>query len=274
MAGQVRWATGLLNRPCTGPVRTDVHAAVGALACGAGWGAVDAGNPAAAQGYHELGLHCAQESQSWGLRSEVLYDTGQAALVHDRPDDALSLVETGLVRADRLPSTGRVLLGAAHARALAATGRPSDAMDRLQAAEDQRAGITTVQDAGQGSYFAEATTVDIARELALTAAYVAVRHVGFAPTALDRMQDTLDNPELTGVRHRARLTAKLADLALRAGEVERGLAATHQAIALSEGVSSTLLTKDLRQLAGTLAQQPGPEARGLAGLLDARLLRG
>lgn len=271
VAGQVRWATDLLGRPCTGAVRTEVHAAVGALASMAAYVEVDAGNPAAARGYHTLGLHCAQEAHSWGLRSEMLQDMGQAAIGRDQPDDGLSLIELAQVRADRVPPTGRVLLGATHAGALAATGRPAEAMDRLRAAEDQRTTITAVQD-GRGSFFAEATALDLSCELTLAAVETAVRDVRFAPDALDRVQNMLDSPGLA-IRSQARLTAKLADLALRAGEVERGLAATGRAITLSESVSSARLITDLRQLACTLAQQDDPEAREFAALLDARLPR-
>lgn len=274
VAGQVKWAAGLLNRPCSASVRRDVHAAVGALASMAGWTEVDAGNPLAAHAHHELAMHCAEEFGSWGLRAEVLKDMGLAALYRGDPDEALSLIELGHVRADRLPLASGVLVGAAHARALAAAGRRDQAADRLRGAEDQiytDSGRTSAADnSDHGSYFAEATALDQSYEIALAAVDVAVHDCGQLRHALPRLHRVLSAPDLPVVRQ-AKLTAQLADLQLRSGDIEAGLAAADRAIALSTGLWSSALAANLQRLAGSLARRPDPPSRERAHQIEASL---
>jgi transcriptional regulator with XRE-family HTH domain len=119
IAGQVTWATGLLNASATDKVKNDLYRSVGFLVDVAGWGAFDVGDHDTARKYFNLALHCAEQAGDWGLRANVLSDMARQAIYVGRPDDGLSLIELAQVRQDRQTPTVRAMLSTVHARTLA-----------------------------------------------------------------------------------------------------------------------------------------------------------
>jgi hypothetical protein len=77
-------------------------------------------------------LQCVEIGGNWHQRANLLSSMARQAIWCGRPDDGLTYIEMGLVRADRLTATERAMLHTVRSRALAKLG-PSRAQEALAA---------------------------------------------------------------------------------------------------------------------------------------------
>jgi tetratricopeptide (TPR) repeat protein len=122
-------------------VRQHLFSAVAELADVAGGMCFDAGNHPRAQHCFRFAVECATEANDWALRAKALSGLANLAVHRGRPDEALSMSEMALVRADRLTPLVRAVMHTRHARALGLAGgsREIDCRTATRQAEDSYA---------------------------------------------------------------------------------------------------------------------------------------
>jgi hypothetical protein len=145
--GQLRWSAGLLEATCPDRLRLELFSAVGDLADVAGYMAFDVGAHEEARRVFGFALGCAEQAEDWHLRAEVLGSMALQAIQTGRPDEALTLTEHALVRADdRLTATQRAILHTDRSRALAMMRRVSEALTAIGTADEHFAHSTPAND--------------------------------------------------------------------------------------------------------------------------------
>jgi transcriptional regulator with XRE-family HTH domain len=140
MAGEagvahLRWASRLLGAQASTAVEAGMFEAVGNLAGVVAFSAFDIGDHHAAVRCFRFGLWCAEQGGSWELRATTLADMARQAIYLGNLDEALSLIEFGKVRADRLTATARAMIGIVRARSLAILGRHDEARADVEHAD-------------------------------------------------------------------------------------------------------------------------------------------
>jgi hypothetical protein len=115
---QLRHSIEMLKADVPAELRPDLYTAVSHMAGVAAFGAVDLGAYAEAERLHRYAQALAEEAQDWSKRSAVQADRIRAAIWSDRPDDAWTLAETALVRADRISHAEQAMLHGLKAHAL------------------------------------------------------------------------------------------------------------------------------------------------------------
>ncbi len=146
--GQLHWSAGLLDALCPARLRPALFSAVIDLANTAGYMAMDAGDHEEARRIYRFALACAEDEENgdWHLRAEVLGHLGVLAIRTGQPDEALTLAEQALVRADRLTATQRSTLHTDRASALARMRRVQEALTAIGTADDHFAQSTPAND--------------------------------------------------------------------------------------------------------------------------------
>jgi transcriptional regulator with XRE-family HTH domain len=271
LAGQVRWASGLLGGHAETPIRRELHSAVGSLADIAAWGDVDAGHHDTALRYFRLALHCAEEAEDWSLRAEVLTDMSQQAVDRGQLDDALTLIELAQVRADRVVGTGRAMISCDHARILGVAGRVDDCRSAVAAAEGYFADHQPTDECSGSSYFRQASEAYLTLDNGHALFYPGLRDPGATPAAAGQLRVALGCTDAIARGRRAMGTAKLATLELLHGDREEGIAQAHRALDLGHGMRSARLADDLRRLRGTTTRHAGAPVQALQQRLDSLL---
>ncbi|MDQ3152691.1 MAG: XRE family transcriptional regulator [Actinomycetota bacterium] len=272
LAGQVRWAAGLLGGRAENSIRRELHSAVGSLADMAGWGDVDAGHHETALRYFRLALHCAEKSGDWTLRAEVLTDMSQQTVDRGQLDDALTLIEMAQVRADRVVGTGRAMMSCDHARILGVAGRVDDCRGAVAAAEDYFADHQPTVDCFGSSYFRQASETYLTLDNGHALFYPALRDPAAARAAVEQLRAALGHPDAVERYRRAMGTAKLATLEVLHGDRDEGVALAHRALDLGDGVRSVRLADDLRLLRGATSRHAGEPVQVLQQRLDLVLM--
>ncbi|MGH3794600.1 MAG: hypothetical protein ACRDSP_06890 [Pseudonocardiaceae bacterium] len=271
MLGQVRWAAGLLRGGTEGSTRLELHSAVGSLADMAGWGDVDAGHHETALRCFRLALYCAEEAQDWDLRAEVLTDMSQQAVNRGQLDDALSLIELAQLRADRVSGTGGAIMHCSHGRVLGVAGRVADCRSAISAAEDRFADQRPAEQSTVASYFRQASEAYLRLDNGHALFYPGLGDPGAAAAASDHLRAGLNFADIEQ-RRRAIGTVGLATLELLHGDRDEGIALSHRALDLGNGMRSARLTDDLRRLRNATARHTGPSVDALRHQLDSVLL--
>ncbi|MGH3698947.1 MAG: tetratricopeptide repeat protein [Pseudonocardiaceae bacterium] len=146
--GQLHWSAGLLDALCPARLRPALFAAVIDLANTAGYIAMDAGADGEARRIYRFALDCAEDEENgdWHLRAEVLGHMVVHAIQTGQPDEALTLAEQALVRADRLTATQRSTLHTDRASALATMRRVQETLTAIGTADDHFAQSTPAND--------------------------------------------------------------------------------------------------------------------------------
>ncbi|MEC3979294.1 XRE family transcriptional regulator [Amycolatopsis sp. H20-H5] len=134
--GQLRWAGKLLESRAADNVRNALLEAVGNLGGVVAYSAFDIADHRAADHCFEFALWCSEQGGSWGLRADTLAGMARKATYLGNFEEALTLIELSQVRADRLTSTARAMLGTVRARLLGLTGRNREALDEASRADD------------------------------------------------------------------------------------------------------------------------------------------
>ncbi len=271
LAGQVRWAAGLLQGQAECSTRRELHSAVGSLADMAGWGDVDAGQHETALRYFRLALHCAEEAGDWSLRAEVLSDMAMQASCRGQLDDALTLIELSQVRADRVVGTGRSMISCAHAHILGVAGRVDDCRSAVAAAEDHFADHQSVGEGSGSTLFQQANETDIALDNGHALFYASLRDPGSVCVAGDQLRAALGCTDTMDRRRRTSGTAKLATLELLHGDRDEGVAQAHRALDLGDCMCSARRADDFRQLRGATTRHAGAPVQELQQRLDSVL---
>jgi hypothetical protein len=268
LAGQVRWAAGLLKGRAEDCTRRELHSAVGSLADMAAWGDVDAGQHESALRCFRLALHCAAEAEDWSLRAEVLSDMAMQASCRGQLDDALTLIELSQVRADRVVGTGQSMISCAHAHILGVAGRVDDCRGAVAAAEDHFADHQSVGEGSGSTLFQQANETDIALDNGHALFYASLRDPGSVGVAGDQLRAALGCTDIMDRRRRTSGTAKLATLELLHGDRDEGVAQAHRALDLGDGMCSARRADDFRQLRGATTRHASAPVQALQQRLD------
>lgn len=252
IAGQVNWATSLLNASASNKVKTELYSSVGFLVNVAGWGAFDAGHHDVARQYFRLALHFADQADDWGLRANVLSDMARQAIYLNQPDDGLSLIELAQVRQDRLSPTVRAMLATVHARALAKVNRDEACYRAVNVAEDHFANQDPSVDPPWIMYFDAADfagdTGQALLDVALTGTHV--------DDARNRLRRSVESYTAKQARARAFSLSKLAILELKAGDAHQGIDYAGQALEAAVPLRSRRALDDLVDVRNALARWP------------------
>jgi transcriptional regulator with XRE-family HTH domain len=251
IAGQVKWATGLLGATATDDVRNGLYRSVGFLVDIAGWGAFDAGYHNTARQYFQLALSCAEHANDWGLRANVLSDMARQAIYVDRADDGLSFIELAQVRQDRQTPTVRAMLSTVYARTLAKVNRDDDCYDAILAAEEQFGKQVPDEDPPWITYFNAADLAGDTGHALLDLALKGER----VDEARARLLESVASYSPTQARARAFSLGKLAVLELNVGDAHQGIDYGNQALAAEAPLESRRAKDDLAEVLKALGKR-------------------
>ncbi|MGH3823941.1 MAG: XRE family transcriptional regulator [Pseudonocardiaceae bacterium] len=143
---QLRWSAGLLEARCSARLRPELFSAVGDLSGMAGFIAFDQAAHEEARRAFQFALACAEQADDWHLRAFILSGMGNQALWIGQPDEALTLTDQALVRADRLTATERAYLHTGRCRALGKMRRVRDTLIATGTADDHFAHANPAND--------------------------------------------------------------------------------------------------------------------------------
>lgn len=254
---QARWARQLLVADCPAPLRVPLRQAVADLVGTCGFKLFDTGAFREANRYFRFALVCADEAGDWHRRARILARMVRLALDDGQSDRALTLAEQALVRADRLAPVRQAMLHAAHAKALAARGRPQDALRAIGAADEA---------------FARGSEGDFAP--LWTDRYTVAHHAGETAEALATLRCGSDVETRFAVARmafgekypRARVVAELkfASLALATGDAAAASDVAGIALDSAEQMRSGRVDELLRTLGAQAARHGSREARELS----------
>lgn len=244
VAAQLRHAVSLLGARCSAANRQDLYSAVGSFSNLAGWMAFDAHAHHDARRMFRLALSCSDEASEPPLRAEVLASMARQSIWCGQPDDGLTMIETALVRADRLTATSRAMLHSVRARALATMSRASESLAEIGRADDAFADTSPENDPPWMAYYDEAhhqgDTGHALYELALrgTAVTTAKQRLGAAATG---HADSF-------ARSRAFSAAKLSSLTMATGDPDEAVQIGHTVLKDATHLRSRRASDYLREL--------------------------
>ncbi|WP_228810734.1 XRE family transcriptional regulator [Nocardia otitidiscaviarum] len=247
---QLRRFTPLLHGAIVPTARNALLEAIGNLSGVAGYAAFDTGDHATAERCFRFALWCADASGSWELRASSLADMARKTAYVGKPDDALSLIELAAVRADRLASTTRAMLGALRAQYLAATGRTQEALDEVTRADEHFAARGPYADPPWLCYY------DLAEHLGSTGkALIPVAHERQrVELAASRIQQAIDLQGSDYRRSRTFSLTRLATLRMRLDDPREAAAIGLRAARDAATLSSQRLHNELGSLAAASAR--------------------
>lgn len=240
---QLRWAARLLNANCPEPLRGALFTAVGELANTTGFMCFDAYAHDEARRAFRFALACAEQADDWQLRASVLTDMARQASWCRNPDEALTLADNGLVRADRLTATERAALHSQRARALGKMGQVQEALGAVGAADDAFSHAKPADDPSWMRYYSEAQHQgDTAQTL------IDLTMAGVRTQAEQRMAYATKHHGEAYVRSRAISLIRLASLYTATGDPRQGAVMGNQALDSVVGLRSNRINDDLREL--------------------------
>ncbi|HVK23587.1 MAG TPA: XRE family transcriptional regulator [Actinokineospora sp.] len=243
-AAQLRWASRLLGAQSPNRVRAGLLEAVGNLAGVVAFSAFDIGAHAAAARCFRFALWCADEGGSWELRAATLADMSRQAVHLGRLDEGLSLIEFAQVRADRLTTTTRAMLGTVRARLLACLGRSADALAEMSRADSFFTSSDTTAAPPWLTYYDWAEHLGSSARVFVPVA-VTERRSGEAGT---RLAAAIGLHSDAYPRSRALSRARLATLTMKIGDPREAAAIGRIAIIESASMHSTRMVGELQAL--------------------------
>ncbi|MEU5905172.1 hypothetical protein [Micromonospora sp. NPDC047527] len=265
---KLRRLAQLLRRPCPPKLRGDLHTAMAQLAGVVAFMLFDAYDHDAARRKFTFALQCAEVGGNWHQRALLLSYMARQAIWCGQPDDGLTYVEMGLVRAERLTATERAMLNTVRARALAKLG-PTHAQEALAAvgtADDAFARSQPADDPPWMRFYDDAQHHgDTAHAL-----YDVAMHTTLATEAVSRFQYSVEHHQPEFARSRAISRTKLASLTMVQGDPLEAAHIGQLALADAGAIRSRRTADDLRELhrvAGSHASIP--EVSSLRAAIDA-----
>ncbi|MGH3772992.1 MAG: XRE family transcriptional regulator [Pseudonocardiaceae bacterium] len=242
---QLSWSAGLLEATCPDPLRPGLFSAVGDLAETAGTMAFDAGTHDDARRVFSFALGCAEEAEDWHLRATVLSTMAVQAIRTGRPDEALTLAELALVRADdRLTATERAMLHTDRGRALARMRRIQETLAAIGTADEHFGHSTPADDPPYMAFW------DVAMHAGNTGqALFDLAILGHDPgAATNRLTTAIAGYSVGQVRSRAITQTKLASLTMATGDPLQAAALGVEALDSAGTIRSRRTLDDLREL--------------------------
>jgi hypothetical protein len=248
---QLRWAAQLLHSDCPNKLRPQLLAAVAWLGSVAGYMAFDAlAHDDARRAYH-FSLRCAEEAGDWQLRALILKRMAQQVIWSSQPDDALTFVETALVRRDRLTATEQASLHAQRARALAKLGRVQETMTAIGAADDELTRANRAEDPPWITFYDHAQhhqdTGQALFDLAVN---------GSKTQSAQRLAYAIAHHNAAAARARTMSQTKLASLLMITGDPRHAATLGQQALNASTRLRSRRAHEDLKELRAFAGRHP------------------
>lgn len=249
MAGEaglahLQWASRLLSSQAGTSVEAGMFEAVGNLAGVVAFSAFDVGNQDAAARCFRFGLWCAEQGGSWELRAATLADMARQAIYLGNLDDALSLIEFAQVRADRLTSTARAMIGVVRARLLAMLGRHDEARAEVDRADMHFVGRQAATDPPWLIYYDEAEHAGSSAR-ALTPLALTDKRPG---DAAERLETAIRLHSDAYPRSRAFSRTRLATLHMTIGDPRQAVDIGRQAVADGLTLHSQRMNEELSKL--------------------------
>jgi hypothetical protein len=239
----LRYSASLLEASCPARLRPELYFAVGDFADTAGYMAVDADAHEQGRRVYGFALACAEQAKDWPLRAEVLSSTAKQALWTGQPDEALTLAEQALARADRLTPTVQALLHTDRARALAKMRRVQETLTAIGTADEHFAHATPDNDPPYIAYYSAAHHAHLTgRSLADLA--ILSRDPA---QATDRLAAAVAG-QPGHCRPGAMCLAKLASLTMVTGEPIHAASIGHAALDVAGTLRSRRAAEELREL--------------------------
>lgn len=243
-AGQLRWATRLLDARAGEQVGRALVEAVGNLAGVVAFSAFDVGDHRNADRCFRFALWCAEEAGSWSLRAATLTDMARHAAYLGDLDEALSLVEFAQVRADRLPGTATAMVSTVRARILALLGRHAEAAAAVDQADGYFADREHSTDPPWLAYYDEAEHLGSTAR-ALTPGAITEGSAGQAGT---RLEAAVRLHSAGFPRSRAFSRTRLATLTMTVGDPDHAAHLGRQALTDAAGLQSRRIRDELSGL--------------------------
>jgi hypothetical protein len=259
---KLRHLAQLLNRQCPTRLRPDLHTAMAQLAGVVAFMLFDAYEHDDARRRFAFALQCAELGGNWHQRAMLLSSMARQAIWCGQPDDGLTYVEMGLVRADRLTSTERAMLHTVRARALAKLGPPraQDALAAVGAADDAFTDSQPANDPPWMRWYDDAQHHgDTAHAL-----YDVAIHTQLQTEAVTRFQYSVVNHQPEYTRSRAISRTKLASLIMAQDDPHEAASIGQLALDDAGTVRSRRAADDLRNLHRLATAHAGmPEVEAL-----------
>lgn len=247
-------------------VRQQLFSAVADLADVAGGMCVDGGSPAQAEKCFRFAVGCGTETGDWAMRAKALSGLANLAVHQERPDDALSLSEMALVRADRLTPRVRSVMHTRHARALGLNGShfEADCVSAVHQAEDH----FTRESSDEPDWISYYSAAHLERDLGRALLHLGVNG-GAYTEAERRLTKAVSHFPQQPSRGKTLAVANLARLTMARGDTEQAVVWGNEALGSIRLVRSDRVLEALRQLrsAGT-AHRHVPEVRELNQRID------
>ncbi|HEX5540824.1 MAG TPA: hypothetical protein VFX60_04575 [Micromonospora sp.] len=243
---ELRRLARLLTLDCPPGLRGELHTAMARLAGRVGFMLFDACEHEEARRRFAFALQCAESGGNWHQRAMLLSNMARQAIWCGRPDDGLTLVEMGLVRADRLTDTEQAMLHTVRARALAKLGPPrvQEALAAVGAADEAFSHSSPDEDPPWMRFY------DTAQHHGDTAhaLYDIALHGSLKSQAKSRFAYSVQHHDPAYARSRAMSRTKLAALTMLQGDPREAVVIGEQALDDAGPVRSRRAVEDLRTL--------------------------
>lgn len=243
---KLRRLARLLTVDCPRALRSDLHTALAHLSGVVAFMLFDAYEHDAARNRFTFALQRAEIGGDWHQRAMLLSSMARQAIWCGQPDDGLTYVEMGLVRAERLTHTERAMMHTVRARALAKIGpaRAQEALKAVGAADEAFAHSQPVEDPTWMRFYDDAQHHgDTAHAL-----YDLAMHTAIETDADSRFRYSVQHHEPEFARSRAISRTKLASLTMAQGDPREAAAIGQVALDDAGAVRSRRAADDLRAL--------------------------
>ena len=260
LSAATAWASALVGVPGTEPVMRALAVAVAELHIEAGWAGRDAWRYGHAMHHFTAALELANQVKDAYLQAITLIYAGSVTQEHGHLNDALKMLQLGLVKAGQIPRDEQraVVVGENGRAAVQATAYA--AIASVLADLKDPAGAEAMLATGRELW--SATRADHYGDLDRPAALLALRQ-GHLDAAEPLAAASVGRWEGVNRAGHARSSIVLATVHVRAGEPS-GLPLAHGAITAVRKLGSVRTRKRLQQLAAALEAQPGRDAQDLA----------
>jgi hypothetical protein len=252
---KLRQLAPLLRCSCPPHLQAELYTAMAQLAGVVAFMLFDAYQHADAHSRFTFALQCAERGGSWHQRAMVLSSMARQAVWCGQPDDGLTYVEMGFVRADRLTATERAMLHTVRARSLAKLGpaRAQDALAAVGAADEAFAQSRPSEDPPWMRFYDEAQHHgDTAHAL-----YDIEARTELRTEAAARFRHSIEHHEPEFARSRAISRTKLASLTMRRGDPQEAAYQGRSALEDAGAIRSRRTVDDLRELHRLAASHAG-----------------
>lgn len=244
-AGQLRWASRLLNASAPSDIRRAMFEAVGDLSGVVAFSAFDIADHVTADECFQFTLWCADQADLWSLRANTLADMARKAAHLGAIDDALTLIEFAQVRSDRITPTGRAMISAIRARLLALIGRHSEALAEADRADAHFSDRDPDSDPSWLTYYDEAE-----HQGSVGRALIPVARQAHQPElAAARLESAISLHSADYARSRTFSKTRLASLLMAVGDPHEAATVGQQAVSDAASIRSHRIMVELRGLA-------------------------